>query len=215
MKRSTLFAIFTACGIATALPAIAHPGRTPKDPQCLHDCLSTARSCADAARETFETCRETNCSAAQEAARQACGAESRSEACKEARRALAQCVKPCREAYRTTVHECWTVARECIGQCPQADPKDPECVAACREDVEACKGAARMAAQECRQQCTDEMQAVRRACNRFRPSPRCRAARQALYTCLDPCNEALHEAIEACRAANADCLAACPDADPS
>ena len=219
MKHNPLFIVATAIGLATALPVAAHRfGGPGKDWQCVHDCLGTARSCADAARTDFQMCRQSTCPDQLAAVDAACGSSRPSDACRSARQALTECAQPCRDAYRTAAQNCGTTARGCVGQCPARQPSPPAdaaCVASCRSTLGQCLQTAQGDGKNCRSGCSSLAQSARQACGWHWRSSACRTANQALYACVQPCNQTEGHATHDCIQAATTCVSACPEPTPT
>ena len=209
-----------ADGRGPGIRPIPGPRPTPgpvKDRLCVHLCKDDARACVAAAHADARACRADTCGEAIQEARDACAADPASTACADARAAVRECLHPCNEAFRAAMAECGGDLRECIGLCPDAGstpPKDPACIATCREELHGCLDTVRADAQACREGCSGLVEAAKAACATDTGSTACKDARAAASACLEPCFDTQRTDHAACDRAAGGCAQACPDAPP-
>lgn len=232
MISKRLMGLTLGLGLVLASAAVAHgrgpsgpgippnPGPRPspgpvKDRLCVHLCKDDARACTASAHAERRACRAENCGEAIATAHAACSADPASPECADARTQARECLHTCNAAFRAAMEECGTDLRECIAICPDAGatpPKDPTCIATCREDLRACLTTVRANAQTCREGCSDLVEAAKTACEADRHSAACRDARAAASACLQPCLGTQRSEHAACDRAAGACAEACPDA---
>jgi hypothetical protein len=86
------------------------------EPPCLTECRGDHIDCLQRANAALVECRR-GCGDELKAAREACAADSASEACLRATRAAHACLRPCRERYAAHVQTCQAALRACVADC--------------------------------------------------------------------------------------------------
>lgn len=76
---------------------------------------------------------------------------------------------------------------------------DPDCLAACREDLQLCLREARPAVEACLQGCEELTARARRICAAEPNSDRCKLARREAEACAQKCREPINECNRAAR----------------
>lgn len=191
-------------------------GRGKKNPSCVAGCVQTNKACRRAAWVQLRLCSASTCGDQIAAVRQDCEDNESSDACEAAVQELKTCMEPCLDAFSTATQACRTDARECVPQCPNRQPqpqpgaKDPACVAACGADLTTCLTGARTGAGTCRDGCSGLVDLAQQTCAENRRSQACQDARQAVFTCLSPCEDTLRQAIGNCISDANTCVGACP-----
>ncbi|GIW39630.1 MAG: hypothetical protein KatS3mg076_0207 [Candidatus Binatia bacterium] len=97
----------------------------PKDPECVGRCRAAMQECREAVREATEAC-VGGCEDLRDALRSACEEDPRSEECLEARRALHECLRPCRDSHRDGMRNCASSLADCVRSCPDRETESTE-----------------------------------------------------------------------------------------
>jgi hypothetical protein len=196
------------------LPAGAEELSAPKDRACVLDCREAHGACTQAAFSEARSCIQ-GCEGLIATAREVCAAEPDSEECAAARSEAAACVRACRRTLRADLRACFGDAKECVSECPDAEPpvpSDPICLGECRRQARACLERAGAAARECAEPCGEFVGKAGRVCFAAPRSDRCAQARREANACLQPCREQLASDTRQCVAAGQRCAASCPPA---
>jgi len=183
-----------------------------KDPLCLRDCRSKARTCRGLAQQDARMCAQSTCSDALQKAKDACATDPSSDDCTAARQAARECVQPCLDTLQEALRKCYADTKDCVDGCPDRvppTPRDPECIAQCRSDLHDCQGRARDNAKTCRDDCSPLLDTARAECSDNPTSTECQDARTALHDCLEPCGQQLGDDMRACLTEVRTCLDKC------